>query len=568
MVKDKKSYKVVITTSGVGQRLGNLTKFTNASLVRVGKKPVISYIIESYREDVPLVVTLGHFGQQVRDFISLAYPERPVEFIDVDPFQGQGSSLGYTLMQTRESLQCSFVFHAGDAAIKGHGETGVAKNWVGYADGMDTSQYRTLQTVGSKLLKIEDKGATDSTQIYVGMAGIKDWRRFWEVLAKVVDGEADQEIQNDSTVINRLVAHGVAFEAIKFDQWFDTGNTTALEAAREKIDDGFRLLDKDDESIYIFHNSVIKFFSDEMLAAKRVARAKILAGLVPKIQGARGSFYKYGYVSGELYARVATPTDLVKFLTWAKENLWVKHQSVPADTFREVHCREFYEKKTGDRVRELLAKMPQADQETVINEEEVPGIEKLLAQVDFDWLCDAEQYRIHGDLILDNVIRTSKGYCLLDWRQDFGGLIDSGDIYYDLAKLNHNLTVNHDVVNQRLLTVEANEKGVRCDILRSGNLVDCQTVFHQFIRENGFDLAKVKVLTAIVWLNMSPLHSFPLDLFLFYHGKLNLWRALRENRSPMSSSTWTESSRPGSLSTPKQASSPKISGPMTTMGLR
>ncbi len=40
-------YKILITASGVGQRLGDLTKYTNKSLVKVGKKPSISYIIEN-----------------------------------------------------------------------------------------------------------------------------------------------------------------------------------------------------------------------------------------------------------------------------------------------------------------------------------------------------------------------------------------------------------------------------------------------------------------------------------------------------------------------------------------
>ena len=35
-------YKVLLTTSGLGSRLGNLSKFTNKSLVRVGDKAVIS----------------------------------------------------------------------------------------------------------------------------------------------------------------------------------------------------------------------------------------------------------------------------------------------------------------------------------------------------------------------------------------------------------------------------------------------------------------------------------------------------------------------------------------------
>ena len=45
---DASKITVLITTSGIGNRLGNLTKFTNKSLVRVGEKPSISYIIESY----------------------------------------------------------------------------------------------------------------------------------------------------------------------------------------------------------------------------------------------------------------------------------------------------------------------------------------------------------------------------------------------------------------------------------------------------------------------------------------------------------------------------------------
>ena len=67
-------YKVLITASGLGSRLGNLTKFTNKGLVRIGKKPALSYIIESYPDDVEFVVTLGHYGDQVEQFLNLAYP--------------------------------------------------------------------------------------------------------------------------------------------------------------------------------------------------------------------------------------------------------------------------------------------------------------------------------------------------------------------------------------------------------------------------------------------------------------------------------------------------------------
>ena len=90
-------YKVLITTSGIGSRLGDLTSFTNKCLVRVGKKPAISYIVERYSDDIELVITLGHYGGQVKDFLELTYPNKNFTFIEVDKFDCEGSSLGYSL---------------------------------------------------------------------------------------------------------------------------------------------------------------------------------------------------------------------------------------------------------------------------------------------------------------------------------------------------------------------------------------------------------------------------------------------------------------------------------------
>ena len=168
------------------------------------------------------------------------------------------------------------------------------------------------------------------------------------------------------------------------------------------------------------------------------------------------------------------------------------------------------------------------DGKSVINGEDVPSVRDILKKVNFDWLCNAEQSHFHGDFILDNIIRTKTGFSLLDWRQNFGGLLRSGDMYYDFAKLNHNLTVNHSIVNKNLFTIDIDREEIACDILRKENLVQCQKILLDFLDRNEYDRKKVMVLTAIIWLNMSPLHHHPFDLFLFYFGKLNLWRALNE----------------------------------------
>ena len=81
---DNIPYKVLVTTSGVGSRLGSLTDHTNKCLVSIGRKNSLAYIIESYPPHVIFVITLGHFGKHVREFLQISYPDRFFEFVEVE----------------------------------------------------------------------------------------------------------------------------------------------------------------------------------------------------------------------------------------------------------------------------------------------------------------------------------------------------------------------------------------------------------------------------------------------------------------------------------------------------
>ena len=91
---------VLITTSGIGKRLDNLTKYTNKSLVKVGDKYAICHIIEQYNPDTEFIITIGYFGKYVKDFLIIAYPRYNFTFIEVDNYAGLGSSLGYSLLKS------------------------------------------------------------------------------------------------------------------------------------------------------------------------------------------------------------------------------------------------------------------------------------------------------------------------------------------------------------------------------------------------------------------------------------------------------------------------------------
>jgi len=521
-------YKVLITTSGIGQRLGDLTNYTNKALVRVGKKPIISHIIESYPKNVPLVITTGHFSNHIREYIGLVYPERNIQFVHVKNYTGPGSSLGYSMLQAQKYLNCSFIFHAADTIVEDKIPP-PSKNWIGGYRGRDTSQYASWKVFDSNQYVFNPKGAIDFDYIHIGLIGINDHKSFWRHLRNLHKKNKNDSSLNDCHPIVNMLRDKDLFSIIDFKKWYDVGNTNSLEETRKHINYRFDNLHKADESIFILKDRVVKFFHDATIAEDRVKRQKLLKTLVPQFLAHQTNFYTYKYTPGELYSRIVTPKDFKRFLDWSIQKLWVPKKAISDKKFQAI-CRDFYYNKTQKRVEQFLTTNNLADEPHTINDEEVPSIKEMLSQIDFDELSKAEQYQFHGDFILDNILKTKNGYCLLDWRQHFGGLHEAGDMYYDLAKLNHNLTINHDIVHQNLITIKSENDQVRCDIHRTDNLVQCQKVLMDFIDEAGYNRKKVEILTGLIWLNMSPLHHYPFNLFLYYFGKLNLWRVIKKYR--------------------------------------
>jgi NDP-sugar pyrophosphorylase family protein len=508
-------YKVLITTSGLGSRLGDLTDYTNKSLVRIADKPAISYIIESYPEDTQFIITLGHYGDHVKQFIELAYPNLSIKYVEIDKYKGEGSSLGYSILKCKEHIDSPFIFHASDTVIKNYNVINPTYNYVIGSYKEDSSQYRTLNIINGEISKINEKGEIGFDLSYIGVAGIKDFELFIYNLEKLVySGHKDT---SDVHVINNMLSDK-KFSNIGLHEnnWFDIGNTSELIKTRKAFESSIEVLDKKDESIFFFEDFVIKFFSDKSINKKRVERAHKLKGLVPEITGYSENFYKYKKAEGNLFSKSVNRKKFLKFLKWTNDNLWVRKDSNNIKN----NCNDFYINKTIKRIEEYLKTNQEPE---IINGENIPFTAiQMLEKIDKDWLCDGIPSQFHGDFILDNIIETDKSFSLIDWRQDFAGDLEIGDIYYDLSKLNHNLTVNHDIVNRNLFGSSPDN----CYILTSSKLNECQNDLHSFILENGYDLKKVKTLTSIIWLNMSPLHGYPFNNFLFNFGKYNLYKNL------------------------------------------
>jgi len=59
------------------------------------------------------------------------------------------------------------------------------------------------------------------------------------------------------------------------------------------------------------------------------------------------------------------------------------------------------------------------------------------------------------------------------------------------------------------------------------NLIKYLSYFEAFLKENNYDLPKVKLISALIYLNIAPLHHHPYSDLLFFHGKLTLSELLK-----------------------------------------
>ena len=79
-----------------------------------------------------------------------------------------------------------------------------------------------------------------------------------------------------------------------------------------------------------------------------------------------------------------------------------------------------------------------------------------------------------------------------------------------------------------MFTIERDANVVKFDILRKNIMVECERKFENFVNNNKYDMRKVRFLTALVFLNIAPLHHYPYSEFLFYLGKYQLHSLLEE----------------------------------------
>lgn len=508
---------VIIPTAGTGSRMGNYTKNLNKALLPYKDKPVLSHIIDSFPKDTRFIIPVGYLKEQIKDFCAVAYSDRHIEFLEVDDWTSEKSGTGYTLLQCKNSIKSPFWYVPCDTYFD---ESVVDKvrnrdcYFVKSVPEQDTHLYTMFDKNNSfHIHDIKFKQTTPASWVaFTGLMYINDYKDFFKKLGK----------SNSNEFIGIIK---IGSDTASLNSWLDFGSPSIYQTAlskSQKFD-----FTKKDELTYICNNRVVKWWTDGSVPEKKYKKTLANPEVCPPNCTYQGNYMAYDFWPGKTLYEFNNPVAFFELLYWLDSRVWLK---VDADISKAA--MEFYRTKSLGRINKFLEKYPNLPIVDNIDGVAVKDYKHYLNKIDWDYFAKtALPGFVHGDLQFDNVIINSAGeFVMIDWRHEFAGIVEHGDIYYDLAKLAGGLIINYANIKNHNFNIEVDGSSVTLSIPNVDHITVYQEKLKQYIEGNNLDYNKVQQLVPIIFWNMSPLHTAPFDTFLWYLG-IKLFQELENANS-------------------------------------
>ena len=499
-----------ILAAGVGSRLENLSNHINKGLLPLDNKAIISHMIDKTPKEYEIVIALGYKGDMVKEYCEAVHPNRTFKFVEVDKYKGEGTGPAYSINQCKEYLQRPFIWVTADTIISDELPK-IDNNWLGLYPTSIPELYSTVNTNNGDVVDFKNKDKNGYEYAFIGLAGVYDYETFWNEL-DVDSGEIVSAYYN--------IDKYSSMKSKKFN-WYDVGTIDNYMRAKKLFEnsENYSIPKTNGEFLYKVKHNFIKLSSDKSFIEGRINRTKDLDKLVPTLNYTGDNLYSYEWVSGDTLYNHNDLKTWKEFLYFSQENLW--EETYVDDNFIEK-CQGFYFDKTMSRLKLLLDNRDESFKEKhIVNGVETNTIDELLE--DFNWgkVYDGIPTKLfHGDLQFDNVIYgADENFYLLDWRQDFAGS-NVGDVYYDLAKMYGGILMSYKLMkDDENFSCFIDQNAVNYNYKTESELESFKPIYEKWIVDNDYDLDKVKLITALIFLNMSPLHEKEFGDLLFFKSK-------------------------------------------------
>ena len=504
--------KICILAAGKGTRMGKYGEKINKSLLPIRNKAIISHIIDSFQNSDEFVIALGYLGHQVKEYLSMAHPDRKFQFVNVENFENEGSGPGLSLLCCKDYLNEPFYYMPCDCILHTNLENLPQTNWIGTTKVSpdESVSYCNLKVENGLVTEIRDKQRSDSNYLaFSAPLFVNDHEIFWDGLKN------NKVIQNEHQISNgiSILYQKSSLTAVNIE-WEDIGDLKKYQDILTQ--NGNFDFSKPSEFIYFINNTVIKFSTESQNIIQVVGKSKIQPELFPKIKLSGKNFFSYEYFNGDIFYNIDDKIKFELLLNWLEQNLWN-----PVDIDNEkmyTLCKKFYYEKTIQRINIFKKKYENYKLPLSVNNESINSLDEILENIPWNKLFNGLPYFIHGDLNFGNILYNENNFCLIDCRPNFAGLIEVGDLYYDLAKLYAGLIINfQDIRDNNFEYIDSNDN-VKI-ILKRWELRDSLIkTFEDYIISKNLDLKRIKILSGITFLNMAPLHNSPFDKLLMAFG--------------------------------------------------
>ena len=507
---EHKTPAILILAAGIGSRLGNLTKNINKAMLPINNKAIISYIITKFPKDYDFIVALGYKGEELKEYCQLAYPEHKFTFVDIDNIDQSNSGPGYSALKCKQYLQRPFYFVTADCIVDSK-IPHLDGNWLGVYPTSYPEKYSTVKADNQdNILSFTNKNTNGYDNAFIGLASIWDYEVFWNELENnIKNGEIVSAFENPSLYPLFKVKHLT---------WLDTGNLDDLNKTKQYLNDKPLSLYKETDEILYKENKFIKFNPNETFIKNKTERAKVLNKLIPSEFQSKKHFISYNWEPGVTLYNYDSLSLYNEFLNFLENTIYSSNKYKADNNLID----DFYIKKTNQRKQLFLDKFGDKyfTTEFNINGKNYTSLNNLLSTFDVNELYDNIMYsNFHGDLQFDNILynkETSK-FTYIDWRESFAGHTKGGDIYYDLAKLYGGCIIPYNLVkDNNFIELTEGSTVVSYKFNLPHSLKQFKLDYEKWIIKQGYDLNRIKLITALIFISMSPLHDEKFGKMLWF----------------------------------------------------
>jgi glucose-1-phosphate thymidylyltransferase len=226
--------EVVIPLAGKGTRLRPHTHVTPKPLLRVGDRPVMSYILDDLSEigvDQAVFIT-GHLKEKVEAYVRKEYPNFDAHFIEQPVQNGTAGAVQLARPFVNDEMLIIFVdtlFDADLSLIKRLPPEVAGVIWVKEVEDYQRFGVVVSDEDGYMLQIIEKPQEPISRRANIGLYYIRDWELLFEGIDHVMNAQIHAGGEYFLTdAFQYMIDHGAKILTVDVDGWYDAGKPETL----------------------------------------------------------------------------------------------------------------------------------------------------------------------------------------------------------------------------------------------------------------------------------------------------------------------------------------------------